>query len=471
MNKDNWFEVSKSGLRVLQEGKPKWYIMRELIQNAFDENITQCRVVTEYNYGIAILSVEDDSPNGFNDLSDAYTLFGETYKRRDPKKRGRFNMGEKQALALCSEAVIITTKGTIKFTKHGRIKSRVKREVGSIITLKTKMTKEEYQEMLKMVFEIFPPAGVEFTINGHCKVKRLPEKTFEATLTTEIEEGGAFRKTSRKTKIELHNTKIKDHWLYEMGIPVQVIDCEYSIDVQQKIPLSFDRDTVLPSFLKDLYAEVLNQIHGEIEPESSSKLWVREAMSDERINGEAVKSVIKQRYGEKVVIANPFDKNSIDEAITNGYKVVSGSEMSAEEWANVKNADAMRTSTDMFGKTPVGCEPYPANADMIRVGEYARKLGKLLLGFEINTYFVKSKANEGASYGQRAITFNVSRLGKAFFKEYLNTTDLILHELGHQYGNHTEISYHRALTRFAQVLVKVALQEPDFFKLEVEEKV
>ena len=37
--KSSWFEVSKEGLKQLQLGKPKHYVARELIQNAWDEDI------------------------------------------------------------------------------------------------------------------------------------------------------------------------------------------------------------------------------------------------------------------------------------------------------------------------------------------------------------------------------------------------------------------------------------------------
>jgi len=42
--------------------------------------------------------------------------------------------------------------------------------------------------------------------------------------------------------------------------------------------------------------------------------------------------------------------------------------------------------------------------------------------------------------------------------------DLILHEIGHEFGNHTEESYHKALSRMAQELVILALKEPTFFE-------
>lgn len=33
----SWFEVDKGGLRQLMDGKDKSFILRELIQNSFDE--------------------------------------------------------------------------------------------------------------------------------------------------------------------------------------------------------------------------------------------------------------------------------------------------------------------------------------------------------------------------------------------------------------------------------------------------
>ena len=39
---NNWFEVDVKGLRALQEGKDKTFIIRELVQNCWDENIKNC---------------------------------------------------------------------------------------------------------------------------------------------------------------------------------------------------------------------------------------------------------------------------------------------------------------------------------------------------------------------------------------------------------------------------------------------
>lgn len=73
MKNKNWFEVSREGLRELQAGKPKDFVVRELIQNAWDEDISICCLnTTHQNGGVAEIRIEDDSPEGFRDLSHAF---------------------------------------------------------------------------------------------------------------------------------------------------------------------------------------------------------------------------------------------------------------------------------------------------------------------------------------------------------------------------------------------------------------
>ena len=147
-----WFNVDVKGLLALLGDKEKTFVINELCQNAWDEPIKYCKVIIRWNNGKVILSVEDDSPEGFRNIEHAYTLFADTYKRGDPSKRGRFNIGEKLVLAICFKygAEITTTKGSIEFHPvKGRIHHwSVKREYGSIFTGTFRATKEEYFKLL-----------------------------------------------------------------------------------------------------------------------------------------------------------------------------------------------------------------------------------------------------------------------------------------------------------------------------------
>src|SRR4051794_20026249 len=94
----NWFDVDKTGLGKQAEELGKGRLVGELVQNALDEaGVTRVEITLSPVPGrpLAELTVEDDSPEGFRSLADAYTLFAESYKRGNPEQRGQFNLGEK----------------------------------------------------------------------------------------------------------------------------------------------------------------------------------------------------------------------------------------------------------------------------------------------------------------------------------------------------------------------------------------
>ncbi len=472
----NWFEVSASGLKKLQAGKPKYYIVRELIQNALDETITKCEVTAKHDPKFTTVKVEDDSPIGFRDISDAYTMFQDTYKRKNPEKRGRYTIGEKQAISLCEGsskafAEILTTKGGVRFDSVGRHRLRRKRENGTSVTIKYPGSKKDYQDMLDYIYTILIPDGVKFILNGERLNYIEPFKIFTAKLQTEVDKGDGLKRTKRKTRVDLH--KISKSMLYEMGIPVCEIDCEYGIDVQQRVPLSIDRETVSQAFLQDLFAEVLNNTYEDIEEDKSSQVWIRQGMSDERIKKEAVETIIKKRFGDKVVVATPTDPTSVDDAIAGGYRVIQGRELSKEEWGNIKkfgeggNGGLIPSSKEMFGKGIASYTHYlEPDKSMLRVADFVNRIALRWAGISVTVSFIESDATQLASYNDGVLTFNVSRLDKGIFKR-LNgrLLELIIHELAHHYGMHTEKEYHSAMEKLGAEMVMIALNEPSFFKI------
>jgi hypothetical protein len=460
----SWLEVDKDGLRELQEGKPKSYLVRELVANAWDEDITFCNINTAYEKGVANISVEDDSPNGFKDLADSYTLFKHTSKRSNPNQRGRFNLGEKQVLSLCHDAKVESTKGTIIFNKDGtRSRSSKHTDKGTKVTVNVKMSRPDYEEIINSLGHYLSPKNILTKINGQTLEYKQPFKTTSATLQTELEEDGAFRKTQRKTEIEIHRIS-GDSYLYEMQIPVMKIDCQFSIDIQQKIPLNIDRETVSPAFLKTVFAEVLNATYNDITDEDSSENWIRQASGSERISGNAIAEVTRKRFGEKVLIGNPFDPTANDEAISNGYKVIQSKELSQEERQQLKSKAPIESTTAQFGGEWVHAKEIAPSAEQAKVASYAIRIHKRLNDIELEVRFVECPEDRThmADYGNHTLTFNVSALPYDYFKDHLTTTDLILHEIGHEFGNHTEHRYHEALTRMAQKLLIIALNEPSF---------
>ena len=466
MTNKNWFEVDKEGLKQLQAGKPKHYLVRELIQNAWDEDVKVVEVRTGIANGYVIIEVLDDSKKGFRDIKDSYTLYKDTYKRKDPEKRGRFNLGEKQVFSICDKAQVQTTTGTVIFDENGRTEypeRKLKR--GSKIMVWLEMTQEEYDEILETIKLYKIPNNIKMILNKKRIKSDAPTKSFETSLTTELSDGNILRQTTRKTTIHLYKTE--KTYLYEMGIPVCEIECEYSIDVQQKIPMGVDRETVSQAYLRDIFSEVLNSVYDELDEESSSQVWVREAMSDERISQDAVEAVIEKRFGDKVCVADTFDSNSIDEAISNGYRVIRGTELSKQEWGIIKKFKSLVSSSSLFGSNFTQAKSVVPNTNQVLTSIYAKKIAKRLLNIDIKVVFVKERSMVAAQFGSNELTFNIAKLGNKFFDKPVSeiTTDLILHELGHHAGNHTEEGYHSLITKMAGELVILALEEPEFFEI------
>ena len=117
----SWFDVDKDGLKEMFANFPPERMVTELIQNSLDEKSTACDVAITSDKKTTTLVVEDDNPDGFKDLRDAYTMFKSTGKRSDPTKRGKFNLGEKIVLARANTATIRSTLGTVVFDDKGRL--------------------------------------------------------------------------------------------------------------------------------------------------------------------------------------------------------------------------------------------------------------------------------------------------------------------------------------------------------------
>lgn len=470
--KNDWFSVDKEGLKQLQKGKAKTFIINELCQNAFDENITFCKVDTSYDSGNKVkIMVEDDNPIGFRDISHSYTLFADTYKRRDPTKRGRFNLGEKQVIAICDRAIVKTTKGTVLFDQNGRQEIPTeKTEKGSIITVEFGATKEEYDELLKHTEKLIQPDNITFIVNGVELPKKEVFKSFETKLDTEILKDGQMVPQFRKTKVNLIHHEEKKSFLYEMGIPIVDIETPWHIDIQQKVPLAVDRETVKSAFLQDVYSETLNVTYEDITSEQASEIWVRVGSKDKRISKVALKGVLKKRFGDKFLARNPFDTNANQDAIANGYNLVNGSELSKEEWEQIRNLGLMDSSSKLFGNDGFSKAEEVVilpDSDLGKWEIFCKRCARTFQGNDITVKFVNCKETKvRADYGGRRLRFNLTKLPKDFFRNVSkDNIDLLIHELAHEKGNHAEESYYREITRLGGVFTIKAIKEPAFFDL------
>lgn len=457
-----WFEVDRRGLADVAKRRGMAFIVTEPVQNAWDEDVKEVAITM---YPVAgkpqvQLTVMDDSPDGFRDLTDSYMMFRQSYKLSNPEQRGRFNIGEKLLLAVAVDARVTSTTGSVIFGENGRTTGRRRTEAGSILEATLKMTRDELDEAVVFAHTLIPPPGIVTTVNGATLPRREPLVEKERSLDTEIrgEEGG-FRYTRRKTTVRVYPVLDgEEAHLYEMGIPVDTLECPWHVEIGQKIPLSIDRGSVRYGFqnsVQQIAAEIMAQ---EMDKEETCGSWVSkslEFMEDE----EAVRAIVKKRFG-KAVIYDPSSPESNKLALDAGYRVIHGGELSRLAWLTVKNADVLKPAGQVFDNGRVdmsedGIPPVPQSSwtdDMRHIAQYAGLFAEHVLGHGLQVVFYDDAALEFAAFcGSGTLAFNMGRsgIGAAVRNwDQLAIDELLIHECAHdKVSDHLTHAYHEECCR------------------------
>lgn len=484
------FDVDKEGLAKLLTRRGIEFAALELIQNALDENVTTVEVELRCERaGLWTLSVIDDNPEGFADLSHAYTLFAESKKKGNAEKRGRFNLGEKLVIAIARKTVISTTTGTIIFDEKGRRNGGFSRLEGTKIDTTLRMTRDDVEKILRAVHSLIVPENVVVTLQVEDEPptrvgSREMMKDFTATLPTEIADAeGYLRPTERKTRVEVYKPREGEKaTLYEMGIPVVETGDAWHVNVMQKVPLNSDRDNVTPSYLRRLRTEVLNECIDRIEPEQARAGWVNDVLTDKDVTPETVNTVLTHRYGDKRVIRDPSDPESTKIAMSQGFAIIEPGTFSKAAWGNIRSTGAALPSGQVTpspkpysedGKDLTVLDPKDYTKGVRIVVSYAKRLGCALLG--ANRIFVtvakEAKWPYAATFSYKGydLTLNMGRLGKDWFEnpDLDRINQLLLHEYAHFYSpDHLSSDYHEALCHLGAKLGRLALDQPAMFRLE-----
>lgn len=476
-----WFDVNKEGLAKLLDRTGRHRVVAELVANAFDApGVTRVDVeLTQWGHGKARIKVTDDSPEGFQDLSHAWTLFAESNRKGDAEKRGRFNLGEKLALAVCEQAAIATTTGTVIFNNAGRtVHEDDKRESGSEFAAKLVLTPEQVEAAEGLIEMILPPDGVTLVLNGEAVDPPRCVKEFNAYLPTEYaDEFGVVHRTSRTGEVKLYGAG--KPWLYELGIPVMPLDAgdPWHVDVGQKIPLGMDRESVGASFVRDVRGRVLEEMVDLMTPDEARGQWVDDALDSWTSTPETAGKVVNLRF-PKPVVGNPMDPESARRAVAAGMTVVPSNAFSRAVWEKVRKSELVPVSTTLFPTTePYSSDPAATPVEVVPPVAYTdeqqkvvgciERIGAELVGGPIVVRIVKGKGLPwDACYGGRRLDLNLSKLKMSWFTQacYLGQVEmhaLVIHELAHEWErNHLDDGYYHKLCELGGKLVALALVNP-----------
>lgn len=469
------FDVDAKGLAKILERRGKKFVLLELIQNALDEHgVTRVDVWVQPSdkSGYHWVTVTDDSPDGFKDLRHAYTLFAESAKKANAEQRGRWNLGEKLVIAMCRQATIETTTGTITFQNGEReVNKRRRTTRGSTFRGECRMTRDESFEAVEAAFSVLVPAGIVLHVNGIEMNAREPLDSKVATLQTEVSDADGFlRKTRRKTAVSIYPCRNgEEAMLYEMGIPVVPIDCRWNVDIAQKIPLNSDRDNVTPAYLREVLTIVVNLMHGELTTDDAASPWVGEALASSGIESEAVFSIMDRKHGENRVAFDPSDPEGSKIAVTKGYEVIHGGSYTKDQWDNIRRADAVLPA----GKVTPSPKPFTNDGYSLKYietwtaehhafADYAKAMANEILGARIEVAFTDdARWKFAAAYGPGSLTVSVRNNPRLWFKpdglrsDLVGVDALLIHEFAHhRVRDHLSSDFHEECCRLGARLTR-----------------
>ena len=455
------FEVSEAGMRELNVGREPWDLVKELVQNAWDEApmATYCSVTVEPqpDGSATMVTVEDDGP-GFSDVADAFTLMGHTSKRLEPTQRGRFNTGEKDVISVAVEAEVETVGQTVTFPRVGpRVSTVNSRRRGTVVRVLMPWDEEHSDELIGMLRRFRPPVNCRLLVNN-VEVPKRPAKAVRAvSLPTVVQDAPNQPLRTRERRSEIHLVEPPgpggERWIYEMGIPVQTIECPWDVDVMQKIPMAPQRNAVQEAYLNRIYAEVLNAGHGSLEGDEFGSQWVKRAVEHPRVESPAVRATVEGRYGSADAVFKTLDQDANRRASDNGYGVIDPGGLSQKEIRVIQEHADVKAADEVFPTAPAPIGDYQAepDTDQARFAEWVVEMAGYC-GLSASVRYFREPENPraadcSASTASPTLRFNEALLGEKFFRPPYGSAehwDLLFHELGHALAEHPAVGHNES---------------------------
>jgi len=306
--------VNMEGLRALEVNRSLAELVREVVQNCLDANPGHIGVRIEKNlHARQVEVVVVDDGDGLPSLDVVSTVYLST-KADDATKRGRMGRGLKEAIVAADYAYVESTCGSVEVTRHKKSDwsiedfPRRKLEKGTRVTLHYRTanaSREAAEDAVAFVRRIVPPVGIVLAVNEHVNDALPQVDEYTVRLPTVVFGEGEERTVMRETKVLAYAPDAAGAWLYEMGVPVQPVDHEHSLDVQQRVPMPPHRDTVKPEYLQRLYAQVLNARveRKAMDADALSSKWAIEAAQQPKLLSEDAKQAFVHHFTQGATVS------------------------------------------------------------------------------------------------------------------------------------------------------------------------
>jgi len=474
------FEIDERAFRAQNLHRPPGHLVRELVQNAFDEEGAK-RVILEVRSepGYTRISIEDEVPRGFQDPKEIWTIFA-SGKKDSPLKRGRMGRGLKEMIAVSDDVIVETVGKTVHFKwKRKEFERTVRansRERGTLIVCEIPSWTAQDAQDIRWYLKLFiPPPGLDFQMVGLTLPTYTRADSFEASLPTVFVENEVMVQRVRKTEIRLYSLQNGETpWIYEMGIPIEPIKDDgfpFHIDVQQRVPLKPERDVVPRSYLRQVFGCLANHRMEKMSREDASKLWVEEAVSSAVFDKEKAGALyVKKRFGENVVRLNPMDPDNNVRAVQDGLPLVDlrGQTDAVRDLVRTHAPSTSQVFAPSFGEAETIPEDDWTDDEKDFVA-FAQWLGgKLSIGaFEVEIYTM-DRDRYCATWNDvlRQVNVNRKRVGKRFFARGNTATwvNLLVHEFAHRKGNGHDQSWYQEFGRLSGLAFMAAVENVEFLR-------
>jgi hypothetical protein len=271
---DSIFNADPEGFRSQNSDRPPAHLVRELIQNALDEDgVTTLDVNVEYHgqrKGTTV-TVRDDAPGGVRDARLLFTLWLSD-KEDSPTKRGRMGRGFKELVSVSDKTVIrsCSIDAMVFERRRGGVWRRTnsarlgRPERGTEVTAFVGGWGDKAaKDICAFVRRVRAPARISMRLNGEPVAPFAATESYQEWLETVVYEVDRGERVARErflqTTVECFSPPPGEKaYVYEMGIPVEACDSPVSIDVGQRVILRERRDTLTETYKRTLFAKVLS---------------------------------------------------------------------------------------------------------------------------------------------------------------------------------------------------------------------